>query len=128
MPCVAAEQGGECVAPSVATAVDGSYSIARSLLMYYGPVWRGGQSGEPDLLRSAYRTCLELAMKHGCESIAFPAISCGVYGYPIEEACKIAIDTTLDFLAAHPGMTRVVLVLFSENDRRIYADYRRELA
>jgi O-acetyl-ADP-ribose deacetylase (regulator of RNase III) len=100
---------------------------ARHVIHTVGPIYRG-RPEDARLLASCYVSSLSLAAERQLASIAFPAISCGVYGYPIEEACKIAIDTTLDFLAAHPGMTRVVLVLFSENDRRIYADYRRELA
>jgi O-acetyl-ADP-ribose deacetylase (regulator of RNase III) len=92
-----------------------------------GPIYRG-RPEDARLLASCYVSSLTLAAERQLASIAFPAISCGVYGYPIEEACKIAIDTTLDFLAAHPGMARVVFVLFSDKDRRIYANYRQKLA
>ena len=66
---------------------------------------------------------MQLAHEHELETIAFPAISCGVYGYPLAEACRIAIDTTTDFLTAHPGIARVIFILFSDNDRRVYESY-----
>ena len=66
---------------------------------------------------------LTLAAEHQLESLAFPAISCGVYGYPLADACRIAIDTTIDFLTAHPGIARVIFILFSDNDRRVYERY-----
>jgi len=100
---------------------------ARHVIHTVGPIYRG-RPEDARLLASCYVSSLSLAAERQLASIAFPAISCGVYGYPIEEACKIAIDTTLDFLAAHPGMTRVVFILFSDKDRRIYADYRQQLA
>jgi O-acetyl-ADP-ribose deacetylase (regulator of RNase III) len=76
-----------------------------------GPVWRGGQSQEPEQLASAYRTCLELAVEHQCDSIAFPAISTGVYRYPKDLAAEIALGTIRDFLLARqqPKLARMVL-------------------
>lgn len=76
-----------------------------------GPVWRGGQKGEPDQLRGAYQTCLDLAGEHGCRSIAFPAISTGVYGYPRDLAATQSLTTVWDHLArrAHPDLVRFVL-------------------
>jgi len=73
-----------------------------------GPRWINGRSGEPDLLRSAYRTCLELAVKHNCRSIAFPSISTGVYGYPIQQAAPLAIKTVVDFLRENPLPLRLI--------------------
>ena len=76
-----------------------------------GPVWRGGQLGEHDLLASAWRSCLELAVAHHCRSIAFPAISTGVYGYPKDLAAGTALGTTRAFLLEHgrPELVRIVL-------------------
>ena len=79
-----------------------------------GPVWRGGTQGEPSLLKSAYQRCLELAVENKCESIAFPAISTGVYGYPIDLAAEHSLSTIRDFLAAHEKPPLVRVVLFGE--------------
>ena len=89
---------------------------ARYVIHTVGPVWRGGQQGEKERLISAYRSSLELALAHRCETVAFPLISSGVYGYPKDQALKVAVDTIGDFLLAH-DMT-VYLVVF---DRAAYA-------
>lgn len=76
-----------------------------------GPIWRGGQEGEPELLRSAFRTCLELSVEHQCESVAFPAISTGVYGYPKDLAAETALQTIHEYLQSkqQPKLVRMVL-------------------
>ena len=79
-----------------------------------GPVWRGGGHGEPDLLASCYRESLILAVANNIETIAFPAIGCGVYGYPIPDAAKIAIGTTAGFLAENPGLKQVIFACFGQ--------------
>lgn len=90
-----------------------------------GPVYRDGRCGEPEALRSCYRTCLELAEKHGCRSISFPAISTGVYGYPVEEAAEIAIGEVRRFLAEQAqAVEEVVFVQFGA---AAYALYERLL-
>jgi|SRR6056297_220194 len=86
-----------------------------------GPVWRGGQKGEPELLASCYRRSLELAVKNGCRSIAFPSISCGIYGYPLDQAAEIAIREVSIFLDKNPEMEKVIFVCFSDE---VYSVYR----
>ncbi len=93
---------------------------ARHVIHTVGPVYRGGTSGEPKLLESCYRRCFEVANENGITSIAFPSISTGVYGYPITDASKIAISTTLAQLERFPNIRRVVFVLFSEKDLDVY--------
>src|SRR3954451_10203827 len=74
----------------------------RHVIHTVGPVWRGGGDGEPELLASCYRRAIELAAEHGCARVAFPAVSAGVYGYPLDEAAAIAIAATREALAEHP--------------------------
>jgi O-acetyl-ADP-ribose deacetylase (regulator of RNase III) len=86
-----------------------------------GPRWRDGTANEPTLLQSAYRVCLELAVKHECCSIAFPSISTGIYGYPIQQAAPLAIQTVIDFLRINPEPLRLVrFCLFSDADLEVY--------
>ena len=87
-----------------------------------GPVYRG-QPEDSRLLASCYRESLALADTHGVRSIAFPAISCGVYGYPVADACRIAVDSTVLFLKDHVQIQRVVFMLFSDENRKAYEDY-----
>lgn len=77
-----------------------------------GPIWKGGRQGEPELLASACRSCLHLAIQHQCESIAFPAISTGAYGYPIDLAANNLVKTTMDFVRWHQKPPVVRFVLF----------------
>jgi O-acetyl-ADP-ribose deacetylase (regulator of RNase III) len=91
------------------------YRLAAKWIIHaVGPVWHGGEAGEPDLLASAYSRSLEEAVKAGAKSVAFPAISTGVYGYPKDEAAKIAVTTIKSFLAEQPQIEEVRLVCFSE--------------
>lgn len=87
-----------------------------------GPVWHGGAKGEPDLLRSAYRRCFQVAHENGLKSIAFPAISAGVYGYPMDQACEIAMAEAKAALGHYPELERVIFVPFSEGALRIYRE------
>lgn len=87
---------------------------ARHVIHTVGPVWRGGEAGEPELLASCYRRSLALAAESGVRSIAFPAISCGVYGYPVAAATAIAVRETASFLDRHPLPERVLFVCFAE--------------
>jgi O-acetyl-ADP-ribose deacetylase (regulator of RNase III) len=84
---------------------------ARYVIHTVGPVWRGGGAGEADLLASCYRSSLELAEKHECKTVAFPAISCGVYSYPLAEAARVSLATVRDYLFAHstPALVRWVM-------------------
>lgn len=93
---------------------------ARYVIHTVGPVWHGGSHGEPELLASCYRNSLRLAREHALESVAFPAISTGAYGYPIEEATRIAIGETKAFLAANELPRRVVFCCFSGADLEVY--------
>ena len=80
-----------------------------------GPVYRGGKGNEPELLATCFRRSLEVAIENGARSVAFPAISCGVYGYPIPEAAGIAMTTNGEFLETHQGIELVRFVLFSKD-------------
>jgi O-acetyl-ADP-ribose deacetylase (regulator of RNase III) len=100
---------------------------ARHVIHTVGPVYRGTPR-DKQLLSACYRNSLELAVQHYLASIAFPAVSCGIYGYPIEEACRIAIDTTVQFLETHPSLQKVVFVLFSAEDLKAYQGYLAELS
>ncbi len=84
-----------------------------------GPIWRGGGEGEAALLRSCYRSCLELAVQHGCKSIDFPSISTGIYAFPLPQAAHIALKSIMDFLYAHPDL-QVRMVCFDEKTLRAY--------
>jgi O-acetyl-ADP-ribose deacetylase len=97
---------------------------AKHIIHTVGPIWRGGAHGEPDLLRSCYRSSLALAVEHQIKTIAFPAISCGVYGYPIEAAVKIAVKETLEFLSTDESIARVIFACFGSD---LYNAYRKEL-
>ena len=103
-----------------AVITDGFGLPARHIIHTPGPVWRGGTRGEEGKLRACYRNSLTLAAEHGCASIAFPLISGGIYGYPVEDAIRIAIEEMRTFLMdpEHADMT-VILTLFDEATYRI---------
>jgi len=92
-----------------------------------GPVWHGGASGEAELLASAYRESLKLAAEKGLKSISFPAISTGAYGYPMEAAARIALETAVDFAEQNGSLKEVAFVLFDSYSFQVYADTLREL-
>jgi len=87
---------------------------ARYVIHTVGPVWRGGSAGEPDLLASCHRESLALARAHGVTTIAFPAISCGIFGYPVIDAARIAIATVADALASDAGFATVTFACFGQ--------------
>ncbi len=100
---------------------------ARHVIHAVGPVYRDGRHGEAAALRSCYETALSLAAEHGLRSIAFPAISCGVYGYPIADAAEIALGAARSHLERSPSFERVLFVLFSEPDLRVYGETMQRL-
>ena len=93
---------------------------AKYVIHTVGPVWLGGFHVEAELLKQAYRNSLKLAVAKGLKTIAFPSISTGAYGYPIEDASQVAVRTVKDFLEKEDKLEKVVFVLFSENDFQVY--------
>lgn len=85
-----------------------------------GPIWHGGNSDEAEALASCYESSLQVAQDKQCKSIAFPAISCGVYGYPLEQAADIAFKTVVEFLQQHAQPEKVIFVCFGETMHTIY--------
>jgi O-acetyl-ADP-ribose deacetylase (regulator of RNase III) len=101
---------------------------ARFVFHAVGPVWYGGSKGEPQLLRQAYSNCLKLAVSRKLNTIAFPSISTGAYGYPIEKACCIALLAVKDFLEQEDcGLKEIIFVLHSDSDFQIYKSLAKEI-
>jgi O-acetyl-ADP-ribose deacetylase (regulator of RNase III) len=94
---------------------------ARYVIHTVGPVWHGGRQGEPDLLAACYRSSLALAAQHGVRSIAFPAISCGVYGYPVEAAVAVAVASVREWTARANAPRHVVFACFGDEVLQAYA-------
>jgi O-acetyl-ADP-ribose deacetylase (regulator of RNase III) len=95
---------------------------ARYVIHAVGPVWHGGQSGEAELLASVHRRVVEVAAELGCSSVALPAISCGIYGYPAELAAPVALDAVASTLEAHPQVALVRFVFLDDGLRSAFAD------
>jgi O-acetyl-ADP-ribose deacetylase (regulator of RNase III) len=113
--------------PTGEARITGGHNLAaRYVIHTVGPVYRG-KPQDRTLLTGCYRNSLKLAVQYNVASIAFPAISCGVYGYPIEDACQIAVDTTCNFLKTDPSIESVMFMLFSPGDLKVYQDYIRSL-
>jgi len=93
---------------------------AKYVIHAVGPVWRGGQNNEAELLKSCYTTSLNKAIQYGCESIAFPNISTGIYGFPKKEAAKIAIETVSDFIKEIDSLKEIYFVCFDEENYSLY--------
>ena len=117
---IVARQGG---CPTGEAVITGAGRLpARYVIHTVGPVWRGGKEGEPEALASCYRRSLELALQHGCRTIAFPNISTGVYGFPKPQAARIAVSTVATFLTEHGEIDRVVFVCFDEENYRLVGE------
>jgi len=110
--------------PGAAKITRGYRLRARFVIHTVGPVWTAGERHEPEILSNCYRSSLQLAVENGIKTIAFPAISCGAYGYPIADAAQIAVKTTRDFLATEDKVDKVIFVLLGED---IYEAYRQLL-
>ncbi len=109
--------------PTGEARITGGYRLpARYVIHAVGPRYRDGRHGEPELLASAYRNSLQLAEANGAETIAFPCISTGVYGYPARDAAEIAIGTAAEWLREHELPRKVVFCVFGERDEAIYRE------
>jgi len=97
---------------------------AAHIIHTVGPVWNGGNRREPELLADCYRSCYEITQNRGFRSIAFPAISCGIYGYPVEPAVEIAVHETVAALARNPAIESVVFACFNAD---VYEAYEKKL-
>lgn len=104
-----------------AVVTDAGKLSARYVFHTVGPVWGGGYKGESELLASAFRRCLELAVEHDCESIAFPAVSTGIYGFPVDLAAETSLTTTRDYVLDHGRPPLVRFVLFDEGTYGAFA-------
>ena len=100
---------------------------ARHVIHAVGPVWHGGSQGEDEALASCYRRAIELCQTHGLASIAFPAISTGIYRFPADRAARIAVSTTVDALAAAPAVTRIIFCCFSNDSARLHVQSMAEV-
>jgi len=97
---------------------------ARFILHTVGPVWNGGDNHEPELLASCYRSCFAIAREHGLRTLAFPAISCGIYRFPVEQAVEIAVHETLEELNRNEALAKVIFACFDNN---VFDSYGREV-
>jgi len=100
---------------------------AKYVIHTVGPIYRGGNRGEEDLLASCYRRSLEIASENGIKGISFPAISTGVYGYPIDEASRVALRTVIEYIKNHDDLDQVRFILFTSDDLEVYEEALEEL-
>ncbi len=114
--------------PTGSARITGAYKLsARHVIHTVGPIYRDGEQGEADLLASCYSSSLELAAENDCASVAFPAISCGVYGYPLDDAARVALTAVLDFLRGSDRPGKVTFVLFDTAAHGAFSNVWREL-
>ncbi len=114
--------------PTGEARITGGYNLpARHVIHTVGPVY-SGRPQDSRLLTNCYLNSLTLAVENNLKTVAFPAISCGVYGYPIEDACKIAVDTGIEFLRGNPSVQKIIFILFSEKDVAVYETYIESIA
>lgn len=106
--------------PGQAVITSGGRLKAKYVIHTVGPVWHGGKSGEPETLSSAYRESLRLAAKKGIKSVSFPSISTGAYGYPVEQAARVAVKTVIEFLREKLPLEKVAFVLFNDDALQAY--------
>ncbi|MDD2898249.1 MAG: O-acetyl-ADP-ribose deacetylase [Desulfuromonadaceae bacterium] len=95
---------------------------AKHVIHTVGPVWNDGSQGEPELLASAYRRCFEVAHQYGLRSIAFPAVSSGVYGYPMRQSVVVALAAAQEASVRYPELERIIFVQYSEGAQQVYLD------
>ncbi len=115
--------------PTGSAVVTGAGNLpAKYVIHAVGPVWRGGTRREAELLAAAYRRCLELAVENQCRSVAFPSISTGAYGYPVEQAAEVALGTVIEFLREQGRPELVRFVLFDTNTHLAYQTILEKLA
>lgn len=119
-------QQGEC-APGHAVITEAGNIPVKAIIHTVGPVWHGGDHQEAELLEQAYRNCLDLAAANGYRTLAFPAISTGVYGYPKALAARIAVDVVYKYIGIRPLPEEVVFVCFDDENTRIYQHYLAQL-
>lgn len=115
---------GGCL-PGEAKITKGYNLLAKHVIHTVGPIY-SGKFEDARILSRCYKNSLALAVKYNCRTVAFPAISCGAYGYPIKDACKIAIDSVSDVLTMDTILTKVVFILFMPDQEKIYNDYVKE--
>jgi O-acetyl-ADP-ribose deacetylase (regulator of RNase III) len=107
--------------------ITGGYDLpAKYVIHTVGPIWHGGSRNEEALLAACYRNSLRLAAENGLSTIAFPSISTGAYGFPMDRACRIAVREVRDFLSKNPGIEKVYFVCFSAGDAETYREVLRE--
>lgn len=119
----------ECIGlggcPTGSAKLTGGHNLpARHVIHTVGPIWRGGGAQEAALLASCYRESLRIATERGFSTVAFPAISCGVYGFPVDQACTIAVDTVWDFLESIPSRMKIIFACFND---QVYDELNRAL-